>query len=165
MNVSKIKKRAQQQQPPPPPPPPAPMRISWEKYFMNLARVISTRSTCSKLQVGAVIVRDKTILSTGYNGAISGLPHCNTHGHKLSKNSSYSRDVHAEQNAIAQAARNGTSINKAEMFVTVSPCWNCFKIIANSGIKKIYFLKAHEDREPFLVASSTGIKLFQIIED
>ena len=87
----------------------------------------------------AVIVRDKTILSTDYNGSIKGLKHCDDVGHEMVDGHCV-RTTHAEANAIVQAAKNGVSINGSEIFVTASPCYNCFKLIANSGINKIYYL-------------------------
>ena len=108
-------------------------RVSWETYFMNIAREVATRSTCDRKHVGAVIVRDKTILSTGYNGSIKGLPHCDEAGHEMVEGHCV-RTTHAEANAIVQAAKNGVKIDSAEIYVTASPCYNCFKLIANSGI-------------------------------
>ena len=113
------------------------IRVSWEKYFMNISKEVSTRSTCDRKHVGAVIVRKKTILSTGYNGSIKGLPHCSDSGCEMVDGHCV-RTTHAEANAIVQAAKNGVRIDNAEIFVTASPCYNCFKLIANAGIKKIY---------------------------
>ena len=111
-------------------------RVSWKTYFMNIAKEVATRSTCERKHVGAVIVRDKTILSTCHNGSIKGLKHCDEIGHEMIDGHCV-RTTHAEENAIIQAAKNGFSINEAEIFVTTSPCYNCFKLIANSGIKTI----------------------------
>ena len=115
-------------------------RVSWDAYFMNIATVVATRSTCDRKHVGAVIVRNKTILSTGYNGSPRGLPHCDEVGHELKEmggKQSCVRTVHAEANAIAQAARTGTAIDGAEIYITASPCYDCLKILINSGIRKI----------------------------
>ena len=87
-------------------------RASWDEYFMNIARVVSSRSTCDRKFVGAVIVRDKTILSTGYNGSIRGMPHCSEVGHMMEDNHCVAT-IHAESNAILQAAKNGVSIDGA----------------------------------------------------
>ena len=95
-------------------------RVSWETYFMNIAREVATRSTCDRKHVGAVIVRDKTILSTGYNGSIKGLPHCDEAGHEMVEGHCV-RTTHAEANAIVQAAKNGVKIDSAEIYVTASP--------------------------------------------
>lgn len=119
-------------------------RISWERYFMNIAQEVATRSTCDRKLVGAVIVRDKTILSTGYNGSIRGLPHCDEVGHEM-ENDHCVRTIHAEANAIVQAAKNGVNINGAEIYISASPCYNCFKMIANAGINKIYYGEFYRD--------------------
>ncbi len=97
-------------------------RASWDEYFMNIAREVSTRSTCDRKFVGAVIVRDKCILATGYNGSIRSLAHCDEEGH-LMEDGHCVRTVHAEANAIVQAARNGVGIDHASIYVTASPCW------------------------------------------
>ena len=111
---------------------------------MNNAREVAPRSTCDRKHVGAVIVRDKTILSTGYNGSIKGLPHCDEAGHEMVEGHCV-RTTHAEANAIVQAAKNGVKIDSAEIYVTASPCYNCFKLIANSGIKIIYYHEFYRD--------------------
>lgn len=128
---------------------------------MNIAVQAATRATCDRKHVGAVIVRDKTILSTGYNGSIRGLPHCDDAGHMMD-NGHCVATVHAEANAIIQAAKNGTSIDGADIYVTASPCWNCFKLIANSGIKRIVFLEFYRDERILSVAEQAGIKLEQL---
>lgn len=121
-------------------------RTSWDKYFMQIALDVATRSTCDRKFVGAVIVRDKMILSTGYNGSIRGLPHCDEVGHEMD-NGHCVRTVHAEANAIVQAARNGAGIEGADIYVTASPRYNCFKLIANSGIKRIFMVNCIEMKE------------------
>ncbi len=136
-------------------------RASWDEYFMNIAVQAATRATCDRKHVGAVIVRDKTILSTGYNGSIRGLPHCDEAGHVM-ENDHCVATVHAEANAIIQAAKNGTSIDRADIYVTASPCWNCFKLIANSGIKRIVFLEFYRDERIMSVAKQIGIVLQQV---
>lgn len=136
-------------------------RVSWDEYFMNIAIQASTRSTCSRKHVGAVIVRDKTILSTGYNGSIRGMPHCDDVGHMM-ENDHCIATVHAEANAIIQAAKNGTAINGADIYVTASPCWNCFKLIANSGIKRIFYLEFYRDEKILTVSRQAGIELIQV---
>ena len=136
-------------------------RNNWETYFMNIAKQIATRATCDRKQVGSVIVRDKTILSTGYNGSIRGMPHCDDVGH-LMENNHCVATIHAEANAILQSAKNGTSIEGAEIYITASPCWNCFKMIANAGIKKIYFGEFYRDERIFEVAKKIGIELHHI---
>lgn len=118
------------------------MRKDWHEYFMDIAELVSTRSTCDRKKVGAVIVKDKNILATGYNGSIAGLPHCDEIGHDMVSGHCV-RTIHAEQNAIVQAAKHGVKIQDAEIYINTYPCWNCFKLIANSGIKKIYYKDAY----------------------
>ncbi|MBT3590339.1 MAG: dCMP deaminase family protein [Candidatus Marinimicrobia bacterium] len=136
-------------------------RASWEQYFMNIATEVATRSTCDRKHVGAVIVREKTILSTGYNGSIKGLPHCDEVGHEMVDDHCV-RTTHAEANAIVQAAKNGVSINGSEIYVTASPCYNCFKLIANSGIKTIYFDEFYRDERIINHAKESGVELVEI---
>ena len=136
-------------------------RVSWETYFMNIAREVATRSTCDRKHVGAVIVRDKTILSTGYNGSIKGLPHCDEAGHEMVEGHCV-RTTHAEANAIVQAAKNGVKIDSAEIYVTASPCYNCFKLIANSAIKIIYYHEFYRDDRILDRAKEVGIKLVSL---
>ena len=133
-------------------------RVSWDEYFMNIARVVSTRATCDRKHVGAVLVRDKTILSTGYNGSIRGLPHCSEEGH-LMEDGHCVRTIHAEANAVIQAARNGVRIDGATIYVTASPCWGCFKMIANAGCTRIVFGEFYRDDRIFRFATQLGIEL------
>src|SRR5574339_221869 len=133
-------------------------RVSWDEYFMNIARVVATRATCDRKHVGAVLVRDKTILSTGYNGSIRGLPHCTEVGHTMEEGHCVAT-VHAEANAIIQAARNGVQIEGADIYTTASPCWACFKLIANAGVKRVFFAEFYRDSRIFDVAGALGISL------
>ena len=133
-------------------------RASWDEYFMNIAREVSTRSTCDRKHVGAVIVRDKSILATGYNGSIRGLGHCDDEGH-LMEDGHCVRTVHAEANAIVQAARHGMRIEDASIYVTASPCWGCFRLIANAGIVRIVFGEFYRDQKIFDVSQKLGIEL------
>jgi dCMP deaminase len=133
-------------------------RDSWDDYFMNIALQVATRATCDRKHVGAVLVRDKTILSTGYNGSIRGLPHCDEVGHMM-ENGHCVATVHAEANAIIQAARNGVRIEGATIYTTASPCWPCFKLIANSGCVKIVFGEFYRDQRVFEYAEKLGIAL------
>jgi dCMP deaminase len=134
------------------------IRVDWHTYFMNIAEQVATRSTCDRKHIGAVIVRDKTILSTGYNGSIRGAPHCDDAGHDM-ENGHCVRTVHAESNAVAQAAKHGIGIDRAEIYVTASPCLTCFKLLANSGIKVIYYKEFYRDNRIELYAKQAGIKL------
>ena len=139
-------------------------RVSWSEYFMNIAKEVASRSTCDRKHVGAVIVRDKTILSTGYNGSIRGMPHCDEAGHMM-ENDHCVATIHAETNAILQAAKNGVMIDKAELYNTASPCWPCFKMLANAGIKKVYYGEFYKDERIFDVAKKLGIELTHIKVD
>lgn len=136
-------------------------RASWDEYFMNIAREVATRSTCDRKHVGAVIVRDKTILSTGYNGSVRGLPHCDEDDHMM-EDGHCVRTIHAETNAIIQAAKNGTAIDGATIYVTASPCWPCFKTIANAGIRRIVFREFYRDPRIFDVSKALGIELVEL---
>jgi len=126
------------------------MAVSWDRYFMNIASVVSTRATCDRKHVGAVIVsKDRTILSTGYNGAPRGLPHCDDVGHELKEmggRASCVRTVHAEANAIAQAACNGVALADSVIYTTASPCYDCMKLIINAGIKRVICNEFYESR-------------------
>ena len=139
-------------------------RVSWDEYFMDIAKVVSSRSTCSRKQVGAVLVRDRTILSTGYNGSIRGMPHCDEVGHMLEADHCVAT-IHAEQNAIIYAAKNGVAIDGADLYVTASPCWSCFKSIANSGVRRIVFGEFYRDARIFEVAGRLGIDLHHLPTD
>ncbi len=128
---------------------------------MEIAIQVSKRSTCDRRMVGAVIVRDKTILSTGYNGSIRGLPHCDEVGHLMEAGHCV-RTIHAEVNAVAQAAKNGTSIQSGQLYTTSSPCWPCFKIMANSGIQKVYFGEFYRDERMLEYAQQSRIELIDM---
>ncbi len=125
---------------------------------MAIATEVATRSTCDRKHVGSVVVRDRSILATGYNGSIRGLAHCDDEGHMM-EDGHCVRTVHAEANAIVQAARNGTRIDGADIYVTASPCFNCFKMIANAGITRIVFGEFYRDEKIFTLSEALGIKL------
>jgi dCMP deaminase len=133
-------------------------RSSWDQYFMDIATQVATRATCDRKHVGAVLVHDKTILSTGYNGSIRGLPHCDEVGHMM-ENGHCVATVHAEANAIIQAAKNGVGIDGATIYTTASPCWPCFKLIANSGCVRIVYGEFYRDPRIFEYAARLGIAL------
>ena len=128
---------------------------------MSIAQVVATRSTCPRKFVGAVIVRNRTILSTGYNGSIRGMPHCSDVGHMMEEGHCVAT-IHAEANAIIQAARNGVTIEGGTIYVTASPCWNCFKQIANAGIRRIVYGEFYRDERIFSVAERLGMDLLHI---
>ncbi len=125
---------------------------------MKIAEQVATRSTCDRKHVGAVIVRDRTILSTGYNGSLRGAPHCNDVGCEM-ENGHCVRTIHAEANAVAQAARNGVRIDGGEAYITASPCLTCFKLLANSGITTIYYKEFYRDDRITRYAREAKIKL------
>jgi len=136
-------------------------RPTWDQYFMTITREVAERSTCLRAKVGAVIVRDRTVLSTGYNGSLRGLPHCEDSG-CIMEDGHCITTVHAEANAILQAAKNGVSIADSELYTTASPCWNCFKLIANAGIKRIYYGEFYRDERSREVANEIGIELVDL---
>jgi dCMP deaminase len=136
-------------------------RATWDEYFMNIAREVSSRATCDRKHVGAVVVRDRSILATGYNGSIRGLAHCDEEGH-LMEDGHCVRTVHAEANAVAQAARNGSRIDGATLYVTASPCWACFRLVANAGITRIVFGEFYRDPKIFEFSKALGIDLVDL---
>lgn len=115
-------------------------RLDWEDYFAIQALLVSQRSTCDRALVGSVLVKDKRIIATGYNGSISGDEHCDDCGHLLVEGHCV-RTVHAEQNAITQCAKYGIDTLGSEIYVTHYPCLNCTKAILQAGVKKVYYLK------------------------
>jgi len=140
-------------------------RPSWDEYFMDITRQVARRSTCMRRQVGAVMVKDKNILATGYNGTPSGITHCDVAGclreqlkvpsgerHELC------RGLHAEQNAIIQAARHGVNIENAVLYCTDSPCIICTKMLINAGIDKVIYLKGYADTLSMEMLEESGIK-------
>lgn len=136
-------------------------RLEWDHYFMKIATVVASRATCDRKHVGAVIVRDRTILSTGYNGSIRGMPHCDDVGHMMEDGHCVAT-IHAENNAILQAARNGVRTENASIYITASPCWNCFKMLANAGINEIFFGEFYRDERIFEIAEKLGISLAHV---
>ena len=114
------------------------MRQSWHEYFMTLARHVSTRATCDRLHAGCVIVKDKRILATGYNGSLPGADHCDDVGHLLINDHCVATE-HAERNAVANAARAGVSTLGSIAYVTHTPCWDCIKHLAAAGVREIIY--------------------------
>ena len=142
------------------------MRPSWESYFMEIARVVATRSTCLRRQVGAVLVTNRQILATGYNGVPRGLTHCEERGclreelgipagerHELC------RGLHAEQNAIIQAAYHGIAIAGAEVYCTHQPCVVCAKMLVNAGVEAVHFAGPYPDGLAMEVFAEAGTRL------
>lgn len=143
-------------------------RPSWDEYFLDVCDVVSTRATCDRGKAGSVIVRDKRILTTGYVGAPSGLPHCSEVGHQIKKvthedgNESKHcvRTTHAEQNAIVQAAREGISLKGATLYCKMTPCYTCAKMIINSGIERVVCRKDyHASDDTKKIFDEAGIEL------
>ncbi len=144
-------------------------RPSWDEYFLSIAHLVSQRSTCLRRKVGAVVVKDRRILTTGYNGAPRGITHCEVTGclrQKLKVPSGQRhelcRGLHAEQNAIIQAAYHGVSINGSVLYVTVSPCIICAKMIINAGIKEVVFEGDYPDNMARQFLKEAKIKLRQV---
>ena len=136
-------------------------RASWDEYFLAIAIQVATRATCDRKHVGAVVVRDRTILSTGYNGSISGMPHCDEAGHMMEDGHCVAT-IHAEVNAVLQAARNGVAINGACVYTTASPCWPCFKMLSNAGIRRIVYREFYREDRIFSVAEQLGVELVHL---
>ena len=143
-------------------------RPDWDHYFMEIARVVSKRSTCLRRSVGAVIVKNKQIVATGYNGTPSGLEHCAVTGclrEQLKvpsgKMHELCRGIHAEQNAVVQAAFHGVSVNGGTLYCTHQPCVVCTKILINAGIKRIVYANTYPDKlaEEMLKASKMEITI------
>ncbi len=141
-------------------------RPSWDEYFMEITELVSRRSTCLRRHVGAVVVKGKRILTTGYNGAPSGLKHCSEVGclrEQLNIPSGERQELcrasHAEQNAIIQAAQHGVSINGATIYSTHFPCVTCAKMIINAGIKKIIYQQGYPDQLSEQLLQEAGIEL------
>jgi len=140
-------------------------RPSWDAYFMEITSLVAQRSTCLRRKVGAVLVKDKRILATGYNGAPSGLPHCLDVGCMREQNNIPSgqrhelcRGLHAEQNAIIQAAIHGVSIKGATLYCTNMPCSICTKMLINAGIVEIYYKEGYSDSLASDMLAEAGIK-------
>jgi dCMP deaminase len=127
-------------------------RPGWDEYFMEVAEVVARRSTCLRRNIGAVVVKDKRILSTGYNGAPTGLPHCADVGclrEKLGipsgERHEICRGLHAEQNALLQAARHGISLEGSTIYSTTEPCSLCAKMLINAGIRRVVYKESYPD--------------------
>ena len=143
-------------------------RPTWEEYFMEITRLVASRSTCRRRRVGAVLVKDKRILASGYNGAPSGLPHCLDVGclRELNKIPSgerheLCRGLHAEQNVIIQAARDGIAIQGATLYCTTMPCTICAKMIINAGISTVYYEEGYDDELSQELLGDGGVSLIR----
>ncbi|MEE0740875.1 MAG: deoxycytidylate deaminase [Emergencia sp.] len=146
------------------------LRPSWDEYFMKMAELTAQRSTCLRRQVGAVIVKDKHIIATGYNGAPRGLRHCEELGGCLrqkmqipsGQRHELCRALHAEQNAIIQAATLGQSIEDASIYITHQPCAICAKMIINAGIKRIVVKEGYPDELSVEILDEAGLKIVML---
>ena len=143
-------------------------RPSWSEYFMEITRVVAKRSTCLRREVGAVLVKEKRLLATGYNGAPAGLKHCEEVGCLRQDTSVPSgmrhelcRGLHAEQNAIIQAAYHGIRIGGATLYCTNKPCVICSKMIINAGIREIIYAEGYDDPLADRMLSEAGVELWR----
>lgn len=139
-------------------------RPSWDEYFMEIARLVASRSTCLRRQVGAVMVKDKNILATGYNGTPSGITHCaevgclrQRLGVPSGERHELCRGLHAEQNAIIQAAKHGVNIDGATLYCTNSPCSICSKMLINAGVRQIVHLDGYPDELAAAMLDEAGL--------
>ncbi len=145
-------------------------RPNWDEYFMGMAELTAQRSTCLRRQVGAVIVQDRHIIATGYNGAPKGVPHCEEKGGCLreelgvpsGERHELCRALHAEQNAIIQAATLAQSIEGATMYITHQPCIICAKMIINAGIKKIIVKEGYPDDLSVEMLAEAGLRIVML---
>ncbi len=145
-------------------------RPSWDEYFMEITKLVATRATCLRRKVGAIIVKDRHILSTGYNGPPRGVKHCDELGGCLrdrlnvpsGERMEISRAVHAEQNAIIQAAKLGVSIDGADMYVTNQPCFICAKMIINAGIKRVIINEGYPDKFAEEILKEAKVELIML---
>jgi dCMP deaminase len=149
-------------------------RPDWDRYFLDLCEAVSKRSTCDRGKTGCVIVKDKRIMTTGYVGSPTGLPHCDEVGHDMRKVFDDSgnvsqhcvRTLHAEQNAIIQGAKFGISLDGATLFGKMTPCRRCAMMIINSGIKRVVCEKHyHADKDTIELLKLAGIELVVMNED
>lgn len=141
-------------------------RPSWDEYFMKLAHEVATRTTCLRRAVGAIIVKDRRILSTGYNGVPTGLTHCaetgclrQELGVPSGQRHEICRGLHGEQNAIIQAARYGIDISGSTIYVTTQPCVVCAKMIINAGIVEVVYENPYDDELSMSMLAEAGMKI------
>ena len=138
------------------------MRKPWDQYFMDMAKMVATRATCDRLRVGAIIVRDKRAIASGYNGSVSGDVHCQDAGCKMADGHCI-RTIHAESNAILQCARFGVSTGGATLYVTHFPCLSCAKQIIQAGIGKVVYEEAYRvDEYALELFAQAGVEMRQL---
>ena len=138
-------------------------RLSWDWYFMKIGTVVAQRGTCDRARVGCVLVRDRRILTTGYNGSPAGLPHCDDVGH-LMVDGHCVRTLHAEQNAIIQAALHGVSTASATAYVTHQPCLDCAKMLINAGVARVVYAGDYPDERGRMFLLQAGVVLERLLE-
>lgn len=146
-------------------------RPSWHKYFMDIAEMVSSRSTCLRRQVGAVAVKDKKIVATGYNGSPAGVGHCEKRGCFREENNIPSGErhelcwaVHAEANVVAQAALHGDTLAGATVYVTVQPCVTCVKLLVSAGVTKVIYKGHYPDELALQIANEASLDLVKYKE-
>mgnify|MGYP001309321727 CR=1 FL=1 len=137
-------------------------RPSWDAYFMELAEVVAKRSTCPRRHVGAVLVRDRRILATGYNGAPPGFPHCTEEG-CLMRDGHCVRAIHAEVNAIVQAALHGVTVQGSTLYTTATPCIHCAKMLIGAGVRRIVYREWYPDPLAVEFLEQAGIPLEPVV--
>jgi len=137
-------------------------RISRDDMNMNIACIVSKRSTCARAQVGAVAVKHNRVVSIGYGGAPSGMPHCTEVGCVRGEDGGCISTIHAEANVIAFSAKFGISLDGAVLYTTISPCYDCAKLIINSGIKEVVYLVEYRKTEGIELLKKVGIKIRQL---
>lgn len=140
---------------------PTDKRPSWDVYWLQMARLAATRATCPRLQVGCVLVRDKKMLVTGYNGACKGQPHCIDVGCMLIDGHCL-RSVHAEANAIIQAALHGVTTANSTAYVTHHPCVHCEKMLINAGVVRVVYLNEYRDNGKFFTSAGVDVERIQL---
>lgn len=144
-------------------------RPSWDTYFMDIAHLVATRATCPRRSVGAVLVKDRRILATGYNGAPRGISHCPDHGHETEwpngclRAGHCIRALHAEQNALLSAAMIGTPCAGSTIYVTCQPCNMCAKMIINAGIERVIYEGDYPDEFSLQLFKESGLELFRFV--
>lgn len=134
-------------------------RPNWHEYFIEMAFVAAKRSTCNRLQVGCVLVRSETVLATGFNGAARGLPHCTAESCNATVTSGCKNTVHAEANAIAQAARHGHAVDACTAYVTDLPCVDCFRLLVNAGVERVVYARPYRITTSVELARDLGIPI------
>ena len=147
-------------------------RPSWQEYFSDITKLVATRSTCTRRKVGAILVRNKRVLSTGYNGAPTGVSHCldvgclrDKMGIPSGQRHELCRGLHAEQNAIIQAASHGVNIEGADLYCTNQPCIICTKMIINASIRTVYYSDPYDDDMSLNMLKEANVEMIELKKD